>query len=61
MYKIIFSMNDKFDVKFTNSLTSEDLFKSAYQIVHFGWNKEAIPVSKAQKSLIARLFDAIFS
>lgn len=61
MYKTIFSTGDKFDVKLVEDLSSEELLKTAHKIAHFGWNKEAIPVTQVKKSLIAKLFEAIFS
>ena len=61
MYKTIFSTGGKFDVKLVEDLSSEELLKTAHKIAHFGWNKEAIPVTQVKKSLIAKLFEAIFS
>ena len=43
-----------------NNLSDKSLVNSANKIVHFGWKKEAIPVSQFRKSLIARFFDKIF-
>ena len=34
--------------------------KTVYKLVQYGWKKEAIPVSKSKKSIIAKFFDAIF-
>ena len=43
-----------------NNLSDKSMVHSANKIVHFGWKKEAIPVSQSRKSLIARFFDKIF-
>ena len=43
-----------------NNLSDKSIVNSANKIVHFGWKKEAIPVSQSRKSLIARFFDKIF-
>ena len=43
-----------------NNLSDKSIVNSANKIVHFGWKKEAIPVSQFRKSLIARFFDKIF-
>ena len=59
IYKTVFSMNEKYNTKFTN-FSSENMISTAHKLVHFGWNKEAIPISVAKKSFIAGLFDRIF-
>ena len=43
-----------------DNLSDKSIVNSANKIVHFGWKKEAIPVSQFRKSLIARFFDKIF-
>ncbi len=43
-----------------DNLSDKSIVNSANKIVHFGWKKEAIPVSQSRKSLIARFFDKIF-
>ena len=37
----------------------ENIIKTADKIVHFGWKKEAIPITQIKKSLIGRLFEGI--
>ena len=59
-FKIVFSNNRSFKIKFVEDLSDENLLKTANKLVHFGWKKEAIPVTVAKKSLIARFFKAIF-
>ena len=59
IYKTVFSMNEKYNTKFIN-FSSENMISTAHKLVHFGWKKEAIPISVAKKSFIARLFDRIF-
>ena len=36
------------------------MLKTANKLVHFGWSKEAIPISSVKKSIIARFFESIF-
>ena len=48
------------DIKFLENVLDEGAFNTAREIVHFGWKKEAIPVTHFKKSIIARFFDAIF-
>ena len=48
------------DIKFLENAHDEGFFNTASEIVHFGWKKEAIPVTHFKKSIIARFFDAIF-
>ena len=52
-------MNKNYNVSFIN-FSIESLLETAYKLVHFGWKKEAIAVTQSKKSLIVRLFDAIF-
>ena len=59
IYKTVFSMNEKYNTKFIN-FSSENMISTAHKLVHFGWKKEAIPISVAKKSFIAELFDRIF-
>tara|TARA_B100001057_G_scaffold141230_1_gene140990 strand:+ start:44 stop:1234 length:1191 start_codon:yes stop_codon:yes gene_type:complete len=59
IYKTVFSMNEKYNTKFIN-FSSEKMISTAHKLVHFGWKKEAIPISVAKKSFIAGLFDRIF-
>ena len=60
IYKKTFTNNEEFDVRFINNLSSEILLNTANELVHFGWKKEAIPITQSKKSIIARLFDTIF-
>ena len=47
------------NIKFIN-FSNENMLNTANTLVHFGWKKEAIPISKSKKSLIALIFDKIF-
>tara|TARA_B100000902_G_scaffold388798_1_gene435005 strand:- start:3855 stop:5051 length:1197 start_codon:yes stop_codon:yes gene_type:complete len=60
IYKLTFSTNKNIQVNFLNYLNSESLLKTADKLVHFGWNKEAIPISSPKKSIITRFFESIF-
>ena len=60
IYKSIFSFNRSFNLIFLENLTTDSLFSTANKLVHFGWKKEAIPITQFKKSLIARFFDTIF-
>ena len=59
IYKTVFSINEKYNTEFIN-FSSENMLDTAHKLVHFGWKKEAIPISKTKKSFIAALFDRIF-
>ena len=39
----------------------ENTINDAYQIVHYGWKKEAVPFIHTKKSLLARFFDLLFT
>jgi cell division protein FtsA len=60
IFKNSFFEDSKIEVKILNNLTSEDMLKTANEVVHFGWKKEAIPITQSKKSLIVRFFDTIF-
>ena len=60
IYETVFSMNKKFNLILIGQLPTESILDIANKLVHFGWNKEAIPITRTKKSIIARLFDAIF-
>ena len=60
-YSFYFSNNNTFTVKFLEDITTEEFMNNVNKLVHFGWKKEAIPVAQSQKTLIARVFDAIFT
>ena len=39
----------------------DEIFRTALSIVHFGWKKEAIPVTNTKKSIIAKIFEILFN
>ncbi len=61
IYKTIFSQNGSLNFEFLEDFSSDKMLITANQIVHFGWKKEAIPVTHSKKSIIARLFDTLFN
>ena len=60
-YELFFSHNKNLFVKFAENSSTGELISSVNQLVDFGWKKEAIPVTREKKSLIAMLFDALFN
>ena len=56
----VLSNNRDLSIDFVDNKTSTNLLSTADKIVHFGWKKEAIPISVPKKSLIAKVFEAIF-
>ena len=60
-YRLNFSNENYFKIKFIENTKSEDLLDNADQLVNFGWKKEAIPVIHSKKSLLAKFFDALFN
>ena len=60
IFKLIFSRNNVLNVHFAYDLSINNLSKTADKLVHFGWEKEAIPITQSKKTLIARFFDKIF-
>ena len=60
IYKIAFVNNDIFKLNLVDDLSDKNILDTANRLVHYGWKKEAIPITRIQKSLIARFFNAIF-
>ena len=56
-----FSESGKFEIKNIDQISNEEILLNAYEIVHFGWKKEAVPIVKAKKTLISRFFDLLFN
>ena len=61
VYQKAFSVDATTNIKFLNNFLNDDLLTTADRLVQFGWEKEAIPITDAKKSLLARFFDAIFA
>ena len=60
IYEKIFFNNSKFVVNYIDYASNENILSSSDKLVHFGWKKEAIPITQTNKSIIARIFDTIF-
>ncbi len=61
IYKESFSKKSEKEIIITKNLNIEEIYESAYQLVQYGWKKEAVPIVKEKKSLIARFFDLFFN
>ena len=61
IFKVILSMYGIAEIKSSDVLAYDNMIKDLNQLVHFGWKKEAIPVTRAKKSIISRIFDSLFS
>ena len=59
-YKKFFSALQSHEVSIITNLLFEDIFETTNRIVHYGWSKEAIPITQEKRSVIARFFDQIF-
>ena len=59
-YEKSFAFKNKYKVKIIKKPEIEQIINKADNIVQFGWKKEAIPVAKPKKSLIARVFQEVF-
>ena len=59
IYSAFFKKNNlPFHFKYT--VKTDDYMSSVNQIVHYGWKKEAIPVTHQKKSILARFFEILF-
>ena len=61
LYAFHFSVNNFYNVETIESDFPEELIKKTYEIIHYGWKREAIPTTKAKKTAIARFFDLLFN
>lgn len=59
-YKKSFSSSKNHEVSIMTNLLFEDIFETTNSIVHYGWSKEAIPITQEKRSVIARFFDLLF-
>lgn len=60
IFKDIFLTKANYKLNFLDDSSNESILSSANKIVHYGWSKEAIPITEMKKSIIARFFEAIF-
>lgn len=60
-YELYFSKNNFHKVEFITNISNNDLMINTNNLTNYGWKKEVIPVIQSKKSLIARVFNAIFS
>ena len=58
-YETLFS-NNFFKTETIWRRHSEDYLNDANTLVQFGWKSEAIPITRENKSFIARIFEKIF-
>ena len=60
IYKNIFS-NNKYELNLINNHDQKQVYENAFNIVQYGWKKEAVPIINQKKSLIGRFFDLFFN
>ena len=60
VYEKSFAFHNQYEVKIVKKPTIEQIINKVDNIVQFGWKKEAIPVTKSEKSIIKRIFQEIF-
>ena len=60
IFKMQISNRDSFKVNLIKNTSYDCMLQTAYEIVHFGWKKEAIPIIQPKISLTKRFFEAIF-
>ena len=60
IYKSFLLKKNYLEFKFIENITTKDLINNANKLVHYGWKKEAIPVTHAKKSIIESFFDVLF-
>ena len=60
IFKMEILNRDSFKVNLVKNTSYDCMLQTAYEIVHFGWKKEAIPIIQPKISLTKRFFEAIF-
>ena len=60
IFKMEISNKNSFKVNLIKNTSYDRMLQTAYEIVHFGWKKEAIPIIHPKISLTKRFFEAIF-
>ena len=61
IFRYFLSRNHSMDLKFIENIPNDSILDNVYKLVHFGWKREAIPVTSTRKSLIARFFEMLFN
>lgn len=61
IYKNIFSNNNSYDFNFVKDFKMEETYENAFNLVQYGWKKEAIPIIHEKKSFISRFFGFFFN
>ena len=56
----MFSGNNKFEIKFLENFSNDEIFNNVYSLVQYGWKKEAVPIVQEKQSIIARFFELFF-
>ncbi len=60
-YQFAFSYKNNSQLKFVENFSRESICDSALKLVHYGWKKEAVPVIREKKTILARIFNLIFN
>ena len=60
IFESVFSLNNKLDLNIIADSSEDDLIKTTYNVVQYGFIKEAIPITLSKKSFLRRFFEAIF-
>ena len=61
IYKSFLLENNYLEFKFIEETATKDFINNANKLVHFGWKKEAIPITHIKRSFLAKFFDILFS
>ena len=56
IYEKVFKNNKFLKINFLDSFSSEQMLKTANELVHFGWKREVIPVAHSKKILNCKAF-----
>ena len=59
-FNTFFSSNYDFKVNFIDNFLPQNFYKNIYNIVQYGWPKEAVPIVRQKRSIISRIFKLFF-
>ena len=59
-FRNIFSKKNKIDLIFFEDIKHEEIYRSANNLVQYGWRREAVPIIHEKKTIISRIFNLFF-
>tara|TARA_B100001121_G_scaffold310322_1_gene340683 strand:+ start:1166 stop:2362 length:1197 start_codon:yes stop_codon:yes gene_type:complete len=61
IYRNSFSNNNLYELNLLTNYAQHEIYENAFNLVQYGWKKEAVPIVQEKKSIIKRFFDLFFN